>query len=245
MNFIIERRVIMTFYIEDPRKKNLLIRWILFMFGIIIMSFGIALMITADLGSAPWDVLHIGLTLQFGLTIGTWTIIAGFCIIALTTLLTGEWPQLGAFINMLLVGIFIDIFMLILVTPSSFWGQLAMLVIGIIIIGYGIGLYIAPNCGAGPRDSLMIALTKFTGWKVQWVRSLMEVIVLSVGWLLGGPVFIGTLIFCFGIGTVVGFTMPQCQKLFDFIIERGSRNEDINKRSLRSNHYDGVSEKIR
>ncbi|WP_096201405.1 YczE/YyaS/YitT family protein [Bacillus sp. FJAT-45350] len=227
------------------RTKKLFLRWAIFMIGIIIMSFGISMMIVADLGSAPWDVFHIGLQLQFGLTVGTWTIIAGFCIIGLTTLLTREWPQLGAFINMLLVGIFIDIFLFILVTPSSLIGQFLMLIIGIIVIGYGIGLYIAPNCGAGPRDSLMLALTKITGWKVQYVRSVMEVIVLSVGWLLGGPVFIGTIIFSFGIGSVVGITLPQCQRIVDRMMERGEQNENFNQGTLRADNHDGISEEVR
>jgi uncharacterized protein len=211
------------------------------MIGLIIMSFGISMMIRADLGSAPWDVLHIGLTMQLGLTVGSWSIIMGFIIIGLTSLLTKKWPQFGAFINMVLVGVFIDIFLWILPSPEGFLLKLAMLVIGIIVIGYGIGLYIAPRLGAGPRDSLMLALTMRTGWKVQWVRSSMEVIVLSFGWLLGGPVFIGTLLFCFGIGSVVGFTMPQCQRIVDILIERGSRNENFNQGTLRTHHHDGIS----
>ncbi|MDV2883566.1 YitT family protein [Alkalihalophilus pseudofirmus] len=228
--------------VENRRKPSkLFVRWAVFMVGLVIMSFGISMMIKADLGSAPWDVLHIGLTLQLGLTVGSWSIIMGFLIIGATSFLTKEWPQLGAFINMVLVGVFIDIFLWILPAPEGFVLKLAMLLLGIIIIGYGIGLYIAPKLGAGPRDSLMLALTLRTGWKVQWVRSSMEVIVLTAGWLLGGPVFIGTLLFCFGIGSVVGFTMPQCQRMVDILIERGSKNENFNQGTLRTHHHDGVS----
>lgn len=116
-------------------------RWLIFMVGLIIMAFGIVLMIRADVGSAPWDVFHIGLTIQLGLTIGTWSILAGFIVIGLTSLLTRSWPQWGAFINMVLVGVFIDLFMLVpwIQTPIFFLGQLGMLIIGIVIIGYGIG----------------------------------------------------------------------------------------------------------
>ncbi|MEC2072138.1 YczE/YyaS/YitT family protein [Alkalihalophilus marmarensis] len=228
--------------VENRRKPSkLFVRWAVFMVGLVIMSFGISMMIKADLGSAPWDVLHIGLTLQLGLTVGSWSIIMGFLIIGVTSFLTKEWPQLGAFINMVLVGVFIDIFLWLLPAPEGFALKLAMLLLGIIIIGYGIGLYIAPKLGAGPRDSLMLALTLRTGWKVQWVRSSMEVIVLTAGWLLGGPVFIGTLLFCFGIGSVVGFTMPQCQRMVDILIERGSKNENFNQGTLRTHHHDGVS----
>jgi uncharacterized membrane protein YczE len=218
-------------------------RWLIFMIGLIIMAFGIVLMIRAELGSAPWDVFHIGLTIQLGLTIGTWSILVGFFIIGLTALLTRSWPQWGAFINMLLVGVFIDIFMLVpwIQTPSFFLGQLSMLIIGIVIVGYGIGLYIAPRCGAGPRDSLMLALTQITGWKVQWVRGAMELIVLASGWWLGGPVFIGTILFSLGIGSIVGFTLPQCQSFVDRIIG-GVPLEGFNKGKIRLNHHDGVSQ---
>ncbi len=215
------------------------------MIGVMIMSFGIALMIRAELGSAPWDVLHIGLTLQFGLTVGTWSIILGFCILALTALLTKEWPQLGAFLNMLLVGLFIDLFLWLIPIQDLLVIKLLMLLLGIVIIGYGIGLYIAPHCGAGPRDSLMLALTKVTGWRVQWVRGGMEIIVLTIGWFLGGPVFIGTLLFCFGIGSVVGVTLPQCQRFVDYLLERGMMYENFDKGSLRTNHHDGASQEVR
>jgi uncharacterized protein len=227
--------------------RTSLLRWLIFLIGLLIMAFGIALMIKANIGSAPWDVLHIGLYYQFGLTIGTWSIIIGFFVIGLTVLLTKKRPLFGAFLNMFLVGIFIDfyLFLPILKTPSSFMGKLVMLLIGIIIIGYGIGLYIGANCGAGPRDSLMLALTEKIGLKVQWVRGIMELIVLLFGWLLGGPVSIGTLIFSFSIGSVVAFTLPQCRTFLDRIFERGVTVENINKRSLWPNNHDGVSKKAR
>lgn len=215
------------------------------MIGLIIMSFGIALMITANLGSAPWDVLHIGLQQQVGLTVGTWNIIIGIFIISTTSLLEKEWPQAGGIVNMVLVGVFIDIFLFLLSTPEMFVWQLFMLLLGVLIIGYGIGIYIAPECGAGPRDSLMLALNRRTGWKVSKVRGMMEIIVLAVGWSLGGPVFIGTILYCFGIGHVVGFAMPQCKTLVHQLIERGGKRENFNKRPVRAYNYDGVSKKVR
>jgi uncharacterized membrane protein YczE len=213
---------------EAQTEKNrnhrmaLVVRWLIFTFGLIVMAFGIVLMIKAELGSAPWDVFHIGLTLQFGLTIGTWSIIVGVLIIALTSVLTKSWPPLGALINMFLVGVFIDLFMFVLAwyEPTLLITRFVMLVMGILIIGLGIGIYIAPNCGAGPRDSLMLALTQMTGWKVQYVRALMEILVLLAGWLLGGPVFIGTLLFCFGIGSIVGLTLPVCQRIVQRMLDQ-------------------------
>ena len=88
-------------------KKKHPLQWFFFMVGLLTMAFGIVLMIKADLGSAPWDVLHIGLYYHFGLTIGTWSIIIGFCVLGSALLLSKSLPQIGAFLNMLLVGIFI------------------------------------------------------------------------------------------------------------------------------------------
>ncbi len=231
----------------NRKMSSFWMNWGIFTVGLLVMSFGIALMIRAEAGSAPWDVFHIGLYQQFGLTIGTWSIIVGLVIIGSTSLMDRAWPKPGAFLNMLLVGVFIDFYLWlpILKTPDQFIGKLGMLISGILIMGYGIGLYIAADRGAGPRDSLMLVLTERTGWKVQHIRLSMEMVVLSLGWLLDGPVNIGTLLFCVTIGPIVGYSLPQCKKLVGRLIERGGRNENINKRKIRINNYDGVSKKAR
>ncbi|WP_273125054.1 YczE/YyaS/YitT family protein [Metabacillus sp. HB246100] len=193
--------------------KNLL-RWIIFFVGLLIMSLGIVLTIKADLGVSSWDVLHIGLYYQFGLTIGSWTIIMGGLVLLGATILMKKRPQLGAFINMLTIGIFIDMFLFLpfLQTPKSFIGQLIMLGVGVIILGYGMGLYISAKCGAGPRDSLMIALVDKTGKSISSIRGTLEIIVLAVGWLLGGPVFIGTIVTTLSLGYIAGIMIPFCER---------------------------------
>ncbi|TLS39287.1 YczE/YyaS/YitT family protein [Pseudalkalibacillus caeni] len=232
--------------LREPANE-FFIRWGVFVVGLLVMSFGISLMIRAEAGSAPWDVFHIGLYNQFGLTIGTWSIIAGIAILAITAVLQHELPKAGAFLNMLLVGVFIDmyLFLPILHTPGHTFGKGLMLIAGILIMGYGIGLYIAADRGAGPRDSLMLVLTEKTGWKVQHIRLSMEIIVLFLGWMLKGPIFIGTLIFCLSIGAIVGFSLPQCRNLVDRLVERGGQSENIYKRKIRANDYDGLSKKAR
>ncbi|MBM6619698.1 YczE/YyaS/YitT family protein [Bacillus suaedaesalsae] len=199
------------------RLQSSVIKWSVFFIGLMIMAFGIVLMIKADIGVAPWDVLHIGLYKQFGLTIGTWSIIIGFLVLFSTSVLSKSWPQIGAFLNMLLVGVFIDLFMLLpfITTPYHLVGRIVMLIAGVAIIGYGIGVYISAKRGAGPRDTLMLVLTEKTGWKVSRTRLGMEVIVLSVGFLLGGPVSLGTFLFGFTIGPIVGVTLPHCEKIME------------------------------
>ena len=192
-------------------------RFIVFIVGLLIMTLGVVMLILADLGATPWDVLHVGLYYKFGLTIGSWSIIIGFFILALSAVLLKEFPKMGAFLNMVLFGVFMDLhFMLpFMQTPSSLAGKIIMFISGIIICCYGMGIYISAQFGAGPRDSLMIALTSKTGWKVAHIRLCMEIVVLLIGWQLGGPVFWGTIFIGISIGPIAGIALPQCQKLTD------------------------------
>jgi uncharacterized protein len=197
-------------------------RFFIYFLGLLIMSLGIVFLIKADVGATPWDVLHVGLHYQFGLTIGTWSIGVGIAILALATLISKEFPKIGAFLNMLLVGVFIDLYFLlpIIQTPDNWIGKSIMFAVGLLLNGYGMGLYISAAFGAGPRDSLMIALTVKTGWKMKYVRAGIEIMVLLVGWQLGGPVFIGTVVYSFVIGPIVGFALPQCQQITDQFLKR-------------------------
>lgn len=213
---------------EKQTDFRLLFRWGIFIIGLIIMSLGISLTILAGLGSAPWDVLHIGLTEQLGLTVGTWTIIMGFLLLVAATILTKEKPKLGAYLNMLLVGLFVDFFLFVLPQPDVLLVQALMLTSGILVMGFGIGVYISPQCGAGPRDSLMLAVAERTRFTVAQVRVTMEVIVLFFGWLLGGPVFIGTILFSLTIGHVTGVSLTWCRTWVDRRMERGIKIENIN-----------------
>ncbi|WRP06520.1 YitT family protein [Rossellomorea aquimaris] len=202
-------------------NRELVLRWSFFFTGLLVLAFGISLTIKGkDLGIGPWDVFHYGLFKQLGLTIGTWSIIAGFVILFVTGIGTKSFPKVGAFINMLLIGIFIDIFNYVLPDPQSLLAQSIVFAIGIVVIGYGIGLYVSADLGAGPRDSLMLLVVEKTGWKVQWVRNGMEIIVFFFGWLLGGPVGIGTVIIALGLGSIVGFSLPQSKKLLHFLLMR-------------------------
>ncbi|MCA1039001.1 YitT family protein [Bacillus infantis] len=204
------------------RKGQTWPRFAVFFSGLLIMALGIVLLIKAELGATPWDVLHVGLFYQAGLTIGSWSIIVGLVILTAAALLSGEIPQFGAFLNMLLIGVFIDFYMMLpfMQTPGSLAGKIVMLGAGIIINAYGMGLYISAQFGAGPRDSLMIALAAKTGWKIRDVRGAMELLVLAAGWLLGGPIFWATILYTLVIGPLAGLALPQCQTLTDKWLEK-------------------------
>ncbi len=219
--------------------------WALFFIGLFIMTFGIALMIRANLGVAPWDVLHIGLFRHFGLTVGTWSILIGMVIVGSTAFLTKKWPPLGAVLNMLLCGVFLDFFLGHLHTPVHLIARFAMLLIGIVVNGIGISLYISAHKGAGPRDSLMLFLVEKTGLKLTHVRRIMEIGVLAIGWILGGPVSIGTILFGLTVGSIVGTCLPISEKFIEHWIERREKNENINKGAIRPDDYDGSREELR
>lgn len=204
------------------RKGQVGPRFIVYLIGLLVMALGIVLLIKADLGATPWDVLHVGLYYQLGLTIGSWSIIVGIVILAVSALISKQIPQIGAFLNMVLVGLFMDMYYMLpfIQTPDGLVGKMLMFAAGIIIYGYGMGIYISAQFGAGPRDSLMIALTEKTGWKVRNVRATMEIIVLLIGWQLGGPVFWGTIVISLTIGPLAGICLPQCQHLTSKWLER-------------------------
>ncbi|KAB7709207.1 YitT family protein [Bacillus aerolatus] len=213
------------------RQGNIVIRLIIFTIGLLFMSLGIVLLIRADLGATPWDALHVGLYEQIGLTVGTWSVLVGFLILGAASFYLREWPQFGAYLNMVLVGVFIDLFLLMpaIATPEGFIGKLIMFVAGVIIMAYGMSLYLSAQLGAGPRDSFMLAVMKKTGWKVSHIRRGMEFIVLALAWLIGGPVHFGTFLFSFLMGTAVGISLPQCQRFSDLLISKVNEWKNDNK----------------
>jgi uncharacterized protein len=223
-------------------KGQMMPRLCIFILGLAILSLGIVLQIKADLGASSWDVLHIGLFYQLGLTIGSWSVIAGIVILTMASIISRELPQFGAFLNMILIGVFIDLFLMLpfLTTPDSTIGKIIMLISGIIINGYGMGLYISAQFGAGPRDSLMIAITGKTNWPVKYVRGSMELIAVFIGWLLGGPVYWGTILFSVSIGYIAGFSLPQTQFVTNKILNK-LKYQNKSKYSTEINSKRGAS----
>ncbi|MFD0942296.1 YczE/YyaS/YitT family protein [Savagea faecisuis] len=194
-------------------------RWAFYLGGMIILSFGIGMTIRGErFGIGPWDVFHYGLTETIGLTIGMWSIITGFLIILITALFTRKFPKIGTWINMVVIGTFIDISLLVLPETPTFATSLTSFVLGVIVMGIGVGIYIAPNLGAGPRDSLMLLFMDKLNMSINTARTLMEVLVAIGGWFLGGPVGIGTVLIAFGLGSFVQLAMPYSTKVLKRLI---------------------------
>ena len=206
----------------EKRRGQVGYRFLVFIIGLLIMSLGIVFFIKSNLGATPWDVLHVGLFYRLGLSIGSWSIIMGILVLTTAALISKEIPHIGAFLNMILIGVFIDFYIALpfMKTPDSFFGQLAMFTAGMILSAYGMGIYISASLGTGPRDSLMMALNAKTGWKIKNVKAGIEIIVLIIGWRLGGPVNWGTILYCLVIGPLTGLALPQCYSLISFVLAK-------------------------
>ncbi len=204
-------------------KKEFVWRLIVFYIGIAVLSLGIVLIIKANLGVSAWDVLHIGLYKTLGLTVGTWSQIAGLIIVIVTVFIYRHVVSIGTILNMIFIGWFIDLFIYLLPDFTQLYSQIIGLLIGILVMGFGAGLYIAANIGTGPRDSLMMALTIKYGWNVSVVKTIMELLAILVGWLLGGPVFVGTVVAAFLIGPTIASSLKICLKYLNPFFDRYKR----------------------
>lgn len=174
--------------------------------GLFLFALGVALTLHSGLGLGPWDVLHQGINRHTPLTFGQANEIVGAIVIVVGLLLRVR-PGLGTVLNMLLIGFFVDRILgtglLPDARPGGLVAQGVMDVVGVVVVGLGSGLYIRANLGAGPRDGLMLGLHRLTGRRVAVVRAALELSVAVAGFLLGGTVGPGTLIFALGIGPCV------------------------------------------
>ena len=176
------------------------------LFGLVLCGLGIASMVAAELGLGPWDVLHQGISRLTGIPIGTVGILVGI-VVLLGWLPLRERMGLGTILNVIVIGIVIDVTLLWLDTPGALWGRITLLAVGPPLFAIGSGFYIGAGLGPGPRDGLMTGLAK-RGMPVGAVRTGIELTVLALGWVLGGTVGVGTLYFALGIGPMVHWALP-------------------------------------
>jgi uncharacterized protein len=187
--------------------NGLFVRMLRLVLGLFLYSLGIVVTLKAHVGYAPWDVLHVGLAKTTGLTIGTASILVGILIVILAFFL-GEKIGIGTILNMVLIGVFMDIILNINIIPvmNNFVLGVIVLIVGLFIISLATYFYIGSGFGAGPRDSLMVALARKTGLPIGLCRGTIEVLAVLVGWRLGGMVGIGTIIAALSIGFCIQLT---------------------------------------
>ena len=201
--------------------------------GLFLYGIAIAMILRGELGVSPWDVLSQGVALQTGFNFGLVTVLISGVVLLLWIPLR-QWPGFGTIMNALLVGPSADIGLWLIPDGLDLWVRVLLLPGGIVVLAIATGLYIGAHFGPGPRDGLMTGLHRVTGWRIWVVRTGIELIVLGIGWLLGGNVGIGTLLFALTIGPLCGWTIPM------FAIRRADAST-----AAEASAHDGVPEPSR
>ena len=165
-------------------------------------GFSMAMMVRAELGLDPWDVFHQGLSLKTGMTIGIASAVVGVAVLLAWIPLRNR-PGIGTVANVIVIAVTVDAGMAILATPTSLPARVAMMVGAVVLNAISTVLYIGAGLGPGPRDGLMTGLVVRTGLSVRLIRTSIEATVLTVGWVLGGTVGVGTVLYALGIGPLV------------------------------------------
>src|SRR5699024_3066975 len=156
---------------------------------------------------------------NLGLSIGSWSIIIGIVLTSISFILDRTYVKFGTFINLLVVGMFVDFFLWLDFLPNATqrWTEVVVLICGIFIMGIGGGLYNSVGLGAGPRDGFMLSISDKTGYSIRTVRIVTELFVLVIGLLIGGPVFVFSVIFTFIQSPVFQFSYERLTRLLTYL----------------------------
>lgn len=187
-------------------NRSLPIRLVTLFAGLFVYGLGVALTVHAGIGIAPWDVLAQGISIQTGLSFGVATIAVSILVLICWIPIKVK-PGFATVANALLVGLFADFWLLILPDLTAYWQQLAVFMLGVVVVAIATGLYISSRLGSGPRDGLMQGTANALDKPFWIVRTAFEGSVLTIGWLMGGQVREGTLIFALTIGYLVQISL--------------------------------------
>ncbi len=174
-----------------------------------LFGFGVSasMLLLGSLGVDPWDVFHQGLSRQLGLGVGTWALIVSAAVLVLWIPLR-QWPGLGTISNGILVGLIIDAMLALFHTPHALVLRWVLMLGGVVLNGVATGAYIGAGLGPGPRDGLMMGWAA-RGHQIRVVRTCIELTVFAIGWILGGNVGIGTVIYALSIGPLAHVFVPR------------------------------------
>jgi len=208
--------------------KNEILKYLKLFLGLFICSLGVIVIIRSNLGFSPWDVLHQGISKVIHITIGHASILVGTIVITLDFFL-GERIGSGSILNIILGGIFIDLilFMDIIPLATNIYVGIFMMFLGIFILSFGCYLYMSTGLGCGPRDALMVALTKKTRYSLRSVRNLIEISVLGAGYFMGGYAGVGTVITALFTGSFIQIVFKILKFDVKSVVHRDIKSEVI------------------
>jgi uncharacterized membrane protein YczE len=193
---------------RPPVRRRLPRRLAQLYVGLVLYGLSMGLLVRAELGVIPWDVLHQGLSLQLGLSMGT-VVIAVSLVLLLLWIPLRERPGVGTISNALLVGLTLDVTLMVLPPVHDVPVRVLLVIGGVLLNAVATASYIGVHLGPGPRDGLMTGLVRRTGRSVQLVRTSIEALVVLVGWILGGTVGVGTVVYALTIGPLVQILLPR------------------------------------
>jgi uncharacterized membrane protein YczE len=202
-------------------RSRLPLRLVQLYIGLILYGLAGALQVRSGLGLDPWDVFHQGVSRHIGLAIGTVVIVVGAAVL-IAWIPLRQRPGVGTVSNVVLIGVSMNASLMWLPHVHELGWRITDMLSGVVLCGLATGMYIGANLGPGPRDGLMTGLARRTGRSIRLTRTGLELTVLAVGWLLGGTVGIGTVVFALGIGPLVQIFLP----LFDVGRRREAAEEN-------------------
>ena len=183
-------------------------------FGLTLFGAGEGLLIVSFAGASPWSVLAQGISLNTDISVGVVTFLVSVSVLFLWIFLKQK-PGLGTLFNILIIASMIDLCIIFVPTPEIYYNKILLSIMSVLFVGLGTGFYLVANLGPGPRDGLMTGLQRKTNLPIALVRAFLEILVVSIGWYLGGTVGIGTLLFAFGIGPAVALGLYLVGKFFN------------------------------
>jgi uncharacterized protein len=197
-------------------------RFLFFIIGLSIMTFGVCLTIKAELGAGAWDALNVALTDLLGLTIGTWIIIDGAVLVVVNSILVMRRPEVLSILTIILIGSLVDLWMFFVFESLDVNGLLlkvVTLILGIFIIGLGAAIYLQAKFPSSPIDSFMMAIRERFRVNLMVAKTIGELIALVPALILQGPIGIGTIIITFTIGPFVQLCFPYFEKLMNRLLD--------------------------
>lgn len=187
--------------------RDILLRFVVLQSGLMLYGFSIALMVDANVGASPWDVLAMGVSLNTPLSFGISTAVISVFVLLLWIPLRQK-VGIGSLLNGFTVGLWADVGFMFTPTPDALWIRALQFLFGMVLLAWATAMYISADYGPGPRDGLMTGLTRVTKWPLWIIRTMIEVTVVAIGWMLGGPVGVGTVVFALCIGPCIGWFAP-------------------------------------
>ncbi len=197
------------------------ITYVLYVLGILILTFGVFLTIQSDLGTSPFDALLVGLSKNVGLTVGSWEIILAFILIGCNSFLKRQRPEVLGLLTAFITGIGIDMWLLLLknlISPELWYSKIVCFIIGLVVIGFGTAIYLHTNFAAVPVDRLTLIIQELTRTNIFLSRTFIYLIFLIVAFIFNGPIGIGTLLtVCLG-GIILNYFIPITKNIVEHLL---------------------------